>query len=226
MNKDIQNTLKDGYEALLLGYAAGNLNEAQNLIVSTHLTLSNEGQAFVSACEDIGGMLIDCECEPADMNEDALDRVLEKLDDYCETQNAQKSCDLAKHNIEFDVPESLKSCLASGKVQKKWTTLFPGMKALDLNLKCNKSVARIMQAAPGVKSPHHTHGGTEITLVLDGAFSDETGTYKRGDLIVTNEACDHTPLACPEQGCTCLVVTNAPVKFMGLASILNPFLKT
>ncbi|MEM7650740.1 MAG: ChrR family anti-sigma-E factor [Pseudomonadota bacterium] len=220
-----QETLENGYQTLLLGYAAGNLDEAQNLIVATHLTFSERARQFVEDCEAMGGALIETQCEPVAMQAEALNNVLDKLDAFTEHSGNTLEENLITP-VDFDIPTPLKSSLRGDKHRKaQWNMLFPGMKAFDINLDCKESVARFMKADPGLKSPHHSHNGMEITLVLDGAFSDETGAYKRGDMIVTDDTCHHTPIACETRGCTCLVVTSAPVKLHGIASVLNPFLK-
>ena len=224
MTTTTNNKLKESYENLLFGYAAGTLDEAQNLIVATHLTLSNKGRNFVHHCENLGGALIETECEPVAMADHALQNVLERLDTG--TVHAEKTGNNTFSNHEafgFDIPKPLQDSILGQSV--RWATLFPGMKAYDIKLGCEQSIARFMKADPGHVSPHHKHGGMEITLVLDGAFSDETGHYDRGDLVVTDEHCDHTPKACPTNGCVCLVVTSEPIKLTGIASLLNPFLK-
>ncbi|MBL4804090.1 MAG: cupin domain-containing protein [Alphaproteobacteria bacterium] len=214
--------LLSGYDALLFSYAAGNLDEAQSLAVATHLTFSEKARSIVRQCEDLGGALIEKECEPVSMCDQALHNVLSRIEKSPHTEACAEKC-AEKHQLGFDIPKPLEETIAGHSV--KWTTLFPGMKAYDLPLNCKQSVARFMKADPGNVSPHHHHGGTEITLVLDGAFSDEMGQYRRGDLIVADEECDHTPKACPERGCVCLVVTSGPIKLTGIASLLNPFLK-
>ena len=224
MSTQTQKALQNGYQALLMEYAAGMLDEAQNLAVASHLTYSANGRKLVHDCEAIGGALIESECEPVAMRSTALDNVLAKLDSCCEETSTPCTTKRTDTLISFDIPEPLQETLATQR-KTKWKKLFPGMKAYDLKLDCKQSTARFMQARPGLKSPHHHHQGMEITLVLDGAFSDETGSYKRGDLIVTDDTLEHTPVACKMYGCTCLVVSTAPIKLSGIASLLNPFLK-
>ena len=218
MALNMYETLISGYVNLLLGYASGSLDQAQNLVVATHLTYSPKARSFVDRCEAIGGSLIENMCEPVSMNENALESVLGQLD-------APKALaqDLKCPGLGFGVPTPLKSRLQDCEID--WHTVFPGMAAYDIQLECDKSKARFMKAKPGLKSPHHHHRGIEITLVMDGAFEDETGAYSVGDMIVTDENTDHTPVACEKMGCTCLVVTSAPIKLTGIASLLNPFLK-
>ncbi len=222
MSTDLKQSMQSGYEALLFGYAAGNLDEAQSLVVATHLTFSEKARRIVKQCEDMGGALIETQCEPVSMCDSALNNVLSRIENETKCAEHKHAC-CQKEALGFEIPKPLAETVTGEPI--KWKSLFPGMKAYDLPLSCNKSVARFMKADPGHVSPHHSHGGMEITLVLDGAFSDETGLYHRGDLIVTDEDCDHTPKACPKNGCICLVVSSEPIKLTGIASLLNPFLK-
>ena len=224
MTTKIEDRLKEGYENLLFGYAAGTLDEAQSLVVATHLTLSDKGRSFVQQCESLGGALIETQCEPVAMADHALQNVLDRLDTgSVHTEKTGGNTFKSHEELGFDIPKPLQNSILGQSV--RWTSLFPGMKAFDIKLDCQKSIARFMKADPGHVSPHHKHGGMEITLVLDGAYSDETGHYNRGDLIVTDEHCDHTPQACPTNGCVCLVVSSEPIKLTGIGRLLNPFLK-
>lgn len=222
MTRDTTDVLLSGYDALLFSYAVGNLDEAQNLVVATHLTYSQKARAIVRQCEDLGGVLIEQECDPVSMCDQALDNVLGRIEENEKNENCTTDC-CQKAALGFEIPKPLAETVSEQSI--KWKTIFPGMKAYDIDLECKNSIARFMKAEPGNKAPHHSHGGTEITLVLHGAFSDETGQYYRGDLIVTDETFHHSPQACPTNGCVCLVVNSEPVKLTGIASLLNPFLK-
>jgi putative transcriptional regulator len=69
--------------------------------------------------------------------------------------------------------------------------------------------------------PEHQHKGYELTLLLDGSFSDETGTYNKGDFIWLDGENSHSPYT--EKGCLCYAVQNAPLHFIrGMSKVLNP----
>jgi len=225
MELTTHNTMKNGYDTLLLGYAAGILDHAQKLAVDAHLSFSTSAQEFVNTCEAIGGTLIQEHCENEPMHANSLDNVLNRLDDLPALNRALQSKPLPNTTMEFDLPSPISNALKQEAKDFKWRNVYPGFKSYDLDIDCETSIARFVQAKPGMKSPNHSHAGTEITVILDGAFSDETGEYKVGDLIVTDESCEHAPIACKFQGCTCFVVTTAPIKLTGIASLLNPFLK-
>jgi putative transcriptional regulator len=55
--------------------------------------------------------------------------------------------------------------------------------------------------------PHHRHEGLELTLVLEGAFGDETGVYRRGALVVADEGLNHRPYVPGTEDCLCLTAS-------------------
>ena len=72
--------------------------------------------------------------------------------------------------------------------------------------------------------PEHGHGGAELTLVLRGAFHDETGRYARGDVADLDETVEHQPVVTDAGGdCICLIASEKPERFHGLvARLLQP----
>jgi putative transcriptional regulator len=85
---------------------------------------------------------------------------------------------------------------------------------------------RLMRIKSGTAMPAHTHEGIELTLVLAGGFSDETGHFLRGDLAEADATIDHRPVADPGEDCLCLAVTDAPLRLTGpIGRLLNPFLR-
>lgn len=83
---------------------------------------------------------------------------------------------------------------------------------------------RLLKIAPGRRMPEHSHGGVELTLVLDGAYTDECGTYKVGDVQEADDVTQHRPVADRASGCICLVASDKPPRFTGLLGrIAQPF---
>ena len=68
--------------------------------------------------------------------------------------------------------------------------------------------------------PDHGHGGSELTLVLDGAYADETGEFRRGDIQDVDDEVEHRPVADKELGCICLIASERPARFKSLVGRL------
>lgn len=62
--------------------------------------------------------------------------------------------------------------------------------------------------------------------MLQGAFSDETGRYARGDVQAADDTLEHTPIADPGPPCICLAATDAPLRFRNFAArLLQPLFR-
>jgi anti-sigma factor ChrR (cupin superfamily) len=61
----------------------------------------------------------------------------------------------------------------------------------------------IVRYAPGSRFDHHSHGGGEEILVLEGIFSDEEGEYPTGTYLRNPPGSHHAPSS--RGGCTLLV---------------------
>ena len=61
--------------------------------------------------------------------------------------------------------------------------------------------------------PDHGHKGTEMTMVLKGAFQDDDGYFARGDVEIADSDLHHTPVADIHEDCICLAVADAPLEF-------------
>jgi len=78
------------------------------------------------------------------------------------------------------------------------------------------ATVRLLKIPAGTAVPDHGHHGTELTLVLQGAFVDETDRFGAGDVEVANEDMHHTPVAEAGEDCICLAATDAPLRFKGI----------
>ena len=66
----------------------------------------------------------------------------------------------------------------------------------------------------------------ELTLVLRGAFKDDSGHYCAGDIEIADDSIEHTPIADMCEDCICLAVTEAPIRFTSIFyRALQPFFK-
>lgn len=91
-----------------------------------------------------------------------------------------------------------------------------------INLGEGEIHSSLLHIDPGGSVPQHTHHGYELTLLLEGSFSDEMGDYHAGDFILLDQNHDHSPVS--ENGCLCFTVANDALHFTkGFNKLLNPF---
>lgn len=208
----IRHTIPDD---LLMGYAAGVLPRAFDLVVATHVSLSDEARVRLAGFEAVGGAMLD-DMDTADVSEDSLEQTMARIAGMAPTPRNRPARGI--------FPAPLRQLVGGDEDAVKWRSL--GMGARQSVICSDKdATARLIYIPAGQAMPQHTHRGLEMTLVLKGAFRDEDGVYARGDIEVADQQVDHTPVAEPGEDCICLIATDGRLKFNGLLPrIAQPFI--
>ena len=195
-------------EQLLTGYAAGQLPEAFNLIVATHVSLCDDCRARLAALEAVGGALIE-EIDASAMGEAALEAALARIDAL---PQATQRAPLRSAGL---LPAPLADYVGGDLSAVRWKRVGGGVKQAILPTGPDAK-ARLLFIPGGVAVPDHGHGGMELTLVLQGAFADQNDSFGPGDIEIADEEVEHTPIALAGEACICLAVTDAPLRFRGM----------
>lgn len=205
---------------LLMAYSAGSLPEAVSLIVATHISLCDECRAALESFDAVGGVLLETG-DSVNMSAGAMANVLEAI----RKQDAPVAATETKMPRDPVLPTPLAEYVTGGLEKVKWRPVGMGVKQAILDTSPD-ATARLLYIPAGTAIPDHGHRGLELTLVLQGAFHDEDGSFARGDIEVADEELHHTPIADISEDCICLAVTDAPLRFKGLIPRLaQPFLR-
>ncbi len=196
-------------EPLLMGYAAGTLPEAFNLVVATHISMCDDCRAALAEYEAVGGEVM-ADVDPIDVAEDALAATMAMIESG--TLNEKPAPARVKNSI---FPGPLQDYVQGDLDSLKWRKVGGGVSQMILPTSKDASV-RLLRIPAGTAVPDHGHRGTELTLVLQGAFVDDEDRFAAGDVEVANEDLQHTPVAEEGMDCICLAATDAPLKFSGL----------
>ncbi len=95
-----------------------------------------------------------------------------------------------------------------------WRSKLGGVEGRKVKRLCEPGVdARLFKIRPGAAIPHHDHYGQELTLVLQGGFSDEKGVYHRGDVCTGQAGEPHTPVGLAGEPCICFAVSLGGYRF-------------
>jgi putative transcriptional regulator len=78
----------------------------------------------------------------------------------------------------------------------------------------------LLKVAPGHGIPDHGHGGTELTMVLEGVFRDERGVFRVGDVEDMDAQSEHRLIVEGEETCICVVASETKAVFKGLTGRL------
>jgi putative transcriptional regulator len=205
-------------DQLLMAYSAGDLPEAFNLVVATHVSLCDECRARLAAFDAVGGAVIETG-DAVPVSDASLMACLDKIDSLpqANARRPQKRAGI--------FPSPLTEYTGGGLENITLRPLGMGVKQAILPTGKGAS-ARLLYIPGGQAVPDHGHRGLELTLVLQGAFRDENDRFGRGDIEIADEAVEHTPVAEEGEVCICLAATDARLKFNALIPRLaQPFFR-
>jgi putative transcriptional regulator len=197
-------------EATLFDYGAGSLSEPLALAVATHVSVCRECRDKLHDIETIGGILLD-DLPPHALAEDAFATTLQRLD---RAVAAPPTASSSRNALQV---------YKDGGEELAWTELGRGIAAVDVVRRPGRQVrATLFKVARGTVLPLHGHRGREMTVVMEGAFEDETGRFAPGDFIEHDDGVVHRPAVAAEADCVCLIAVEGRLRFKGLWGRLIP----
>ncbi len=121
------------------------------------------------------------------------------------------------------VPPMLRKLLGSDDYDAlPWKSVAPGIRQIILPV--GEGNSRMLRIAAGKKMPVHSHRGNELTLILQGGYSDALGKFNAGDVADLDSEVEHQPVADEDEDCICLAGMDAPLHFRGwIARLMQPF---
>ncbi len=190
-------------DEILAGWSSGTTDEAEGLLVATHLALCPRCRAVVDGLDALGGALLEAsaaEAPPAD-----LEALLARLDEP--EPRAAAPAPLRPD----DLPLPLRAI--TGPLDRiPFKRKAPGIWRYDLPLSTPSRPVCLISLRPRLRIPAHLHAGVERGLVLTGGYTDETGHFTRGDVQYrTPEETDpHRQRIDPGDRCVVLMVEDGP----------------
>jgi putative transcriptional regulator len=203
----------------LMSCAAGSQPEALAAVVASHISMCPTCAAELERMQEIGVALFDT-LEPRPVSRQAPIIALRAAE--AETGSPAPAC----HAGNGDVPSHLAPFVGHSLDRIAWRRIGPGIWDYRIPLsKGSRGDLRLVKVAPGNELPEHGHRGEELTLLLRGGYSDETGTYDVGDLADLDDSVDHKPVADPVEGCICLIASEKKARFKSfLARLMQPII--
>jgi putative transcriptional regulator len=207
-------------EATILALAAGTLSEAHGFAAATHMAYCPSCRVALREAERLGGSLLAAGEEEA-VTDQCRSATLASL----EAVSPERPKAPVKRGSE--VPAVL--CNLIGNVPLaglRWKKMGPGIATHAIPLTPGgRTKLTLFRIEPGYRIPEHGHGGSELTVVLRGSFTDRTGHYVKGDVSDLDEDTEHQPIVDEGETCYCLFATEAPARFKSrLLRLLQPLL--
>jgi len=204
---------------LLNEYSSGTLPLAQSVCVSLHLNYCDQCRRAHQRLQQLGSALFE-EMAPQQVDDSLLRTVMSRLDSEAQPLSYQSM-------PASDAPPPLIQRLMRGDYEDLgWDKVTSNVRISRLRTGDVDNEFALYHIKAGASIPKHTHKGTELTLVLEGGFSDEEGHYEVGDFIMRDAEHRHSPTATRDRDCICIGVLDAPIKFTDWKyRAVNPFLK-
>lgn len=205
--------------AWLIDYACGNLSRGFELVVSAHLMACPVCTEQVRQAERLGAELLlgGASTPPPRLTAAA---VLEA--------DARETSEPAWFSARFalrpavqatNLQDFVDNYLDCGLSALPWRRAGRGLQIAKLRAD-DRERLWVLRAAPNTVLPRHTHEGSELTLVLKGAYFNGDTIYAAGDIEDANESTDHQPIVTRDGECICLAATEGPLRFAGWTSRL------
>ena len=204
---------------LITEHTAGSLALAQSACVALHVNQCQQCQRVASQLTDLGASLFEA-LDPLPVGDTQLNAVLARLDEEQPLEYARPTADSGA------TPAILQRLMRGDFSDLSWKNIGSTLRISYLNTGDKKHEFALYHIRAGGRIPEHTHRGGEMTLVLEGGFSDADGSYHAGDFIYRQPGDVHAPTALQSEDCICLAVLDAPLKFTDWKfRWMNPFLK-
>ena len=205
---------------LLTEHAAGSLSLAQSACVSAHLNYCDDCSRTVSQLQMLGAAMYESQ-DPEPVGDALLDRVLARLD-----EDAPLCYQQPQRNKQDATPGLLRRLMAGDFSDLAWNKITDSLRTTQIKTGDPHFEFSLLHIKAGGEIPAHDHHGSEMTLVLQGGFSDDRGDYHAGDFIYRSRNDVHAPRAFASEDCICLAVLDAPLRFTGWKHRwMNPFLR-
>lgn len=205
----------------LIGYSAGALPEAFRAVVSAHLSICRSCRDQLMDADNVGGQLVSLQ-EGASMSPGAREAMLRRLNEPAGPARAVP--DFHPHDPDR-LPRPLWPYFGETYSDLRWRTIGPGVQHIR-SRGVEDGHLMLLRIAPGRCVPMHTHGGNELTMILQGAYDDCLGHFAPGDVADLDSDVEHQPVTSPGVPCVCVAATDLPLRFSGwLARTLQPLFK-
>lgn len=203
--------------ATLSSFAFGSIDKGRAFVVGAHVHRCAKCATLVRGFEETGGAMLD-DVQPAPLTMAAGDKMLDIV--------LRGADDSRRTAVPTRADVDLRTVLTTYQ-DGPWRWVGPGVHVRPL-ASAARGEARLflLKAEPGTSLPDHTHSGTELTLVLQGAFSHGGGRFAVGDLEEADGSVEHQPIVEDGDVCICLVAMDGQLRLKGFVGwLLQPFVR-
>jgi putative transcriptional regulator len=207
--------------AWLLDYATGNAPPLFETVIRAHLGACADCRDEIIFAENLGGELIAAGGSIIEGTLTARD-----ISDRYEQSDDGKTPFSRADEVAFNgnIEQFVATYLNSSMNALPWRRLGGNLEICRLAKQHNAHMW-MLRGQPGTILPEHTHGGSELTLVLKGAYFCGSTIFRAGDIEDADEDTQHQPVITRDGECICLAVTEGNLRFKNLLPrLVQPFI--
>jgi putative transcriptional regulator len=196
-------------EELLLDYVVSGDSQAESLMIAAHLAYCSKCRRAAEDLAGIGGALLDA-LPPRRLPPNMLNRTLAAIE----------------RDVIHAAPQLPPGNPPRYTMAGRWRRVPGGYAMARVATDDDAGRIWLLKAQGGKGLLRHRHVGDEWTVVVQGAFADETGFYATGDFVSLDDGFEHRPVALPGQDCICLIMVRETPRYSGIVGRLAaPFLR-
>ena len=193
----------------LMDYACGHLSPAFDIVIATHLLSCAGCRADLRCAERLAaGVMFNAGTLPPQLH---ADDILSSTREVPAMPAWRVSGDVSSAP---DLTALAGGYLSLGEPALRWRGVGGGVAVAKLRSGDGDRLW-LLRAQPGAVLPRHSHSGSELTVVLQGAYVIDEQVYSVGDLEDADENTTHQPIVTTRAECLCLAATTGPLKFSG-----------
>lgn len=205
----------------LIEYSAGSGSTALNILISAHLHFCAKCRAQVSEYQSTAAVVFE-EQKPVGVETGSFARLMESIKNSDSIAQIQP----IKRQTPTRFPPVVEKLIHHDTESLDWKRPMKNLRVSHLLTDDQGCILGLHHMKSGGRVPHHAHRGDEISVVIEGGFSDELGSYRPGDFIHLANEHRHSPQVDADGDCWMLTAVVAPIQLTGpLGWLINPFLK-
>ncbi|MGQ8365042.1 ChrR family anti-sigma-E factor [Glaciecola sp. 1036] len=209
-------------------FAEGNMSPALSLMIASHMDMCKKCMESFDLLQERAVNSFESSHNSFADNVDFSQMFKDITEDkpfcdgyYCPVPQSVVTTTLQLEGKVFNIPQPLQRFAEKARNQG-WSKHLGKIWQAGVTIG-GKNLAQFIYMEQGCVVPEHSHTGNEITLVIDGQFSDGMSSYDSGDLIFLNDSHTHSPYTANHNGCLVFSIVDSPLHFTdGWAKLINP----
>jgi putative transcriptional regulator len=210
-------------QATLIGWASGALAPERAAVAAIHLDVCRHCRTQLADAEAVGGALLS-QNQPVHDDVSRAHRLRQRMLASLDAEPGERASPPRQQRIDGPdcLPRPLHPYFGSSWRALRWRWLAPGVRMVRAARTSGHALI-LLRIDPGRSMPLHSHGGTELTQILAGAYEDEIGHFGVGDIADLDSEIQHRPITSAGGPCICVAAMDAPLRFPGwFARALQP----